>query len=85
MDAKLAGVFQGFFYDAGRNTVEAMDSAAIAGAALKPDHTPCHPLGDERVFAWIDIVAPTVEELASLATRLKLDPQILEDLGERAR
>lgn len=83
MDAKLAGVFQGFFYDAAHNTVEVMDSAAIASATLKSDHTPCHPLGDERSFAWIDIVAPTDEDLASLATRFKLDPQILEDLRER--
>jgi len=76
-------VFQGFFYDAAHNTVEAMDAGAIAACRLKSDHTPCQPLGDERSFVWIDIVAPSDEELSSLASRFRLDPQILEDLRER--
>lgn len=82
MDAKLAPVFQGFFYDATRNTVEKMKADEVASCSLRSDHTPCHPLGDERSFLWIDIEAPSDEELSSLTQRFKLDPQILEDLRE---
>ncbi|BCM91767.1 cobalt/magnesium transport protein CorA [Abditibacteriota bacterium] len=83
MDAKLAFVFQGIFYDAAKNTVEVMDRAELHKVALKSDHTPCHPLGDEHSFMWIDITKPSDEKLKTLSDRFKLDPQILEDLQER--
>ena len=83
MDAKLALVFQGIFYDATKNTVEVMDAEALKNCALKSDHTPCYPLGDERSFIWIDFSAPTDAEFAELSRRFRLDPQILEDLRGR--
>ncbi len=60
-----------------------MESAELKNCALKSDHTPCHPLGDEHSFMWIDLSAPTDEDFAELSRRFKLDPQILEDLRGR--
>ncbi|RYX81176.1 magnesium/cobalt transporter CorA [bacterium] len=83
MDAKLARVFQGIFYDAPKNAVEVMDKAELHKIALKSDHTTCQPLGNERSFMWIDITQPSDEKLEMLSERFKLDPQILEDLKGR--
>ncbi len=82
MDAKLARVFQGIFYDAAKNVVEILDKDALHSCTLKSDHTSCQPLGDERSFIWIDISKPSDENLQELTRRFKLDPQILEDLRE---
>ena len=79
-------MFQGIFYNAEKNTVEVMERDALHKVALKSDHTPCLPLGDERSFMWIDIANPSDEKLQILADRFRLDPQILEDLrGQEGR
>jgi magnesium transporter len=76
-------VFRGILYHGSTNQIENLDEESLFSCILKSDETSSSPLsklGKSNSFLWIDISSPTAVELASLAQRFNLDPQIVEDL-----
>lgn len=85
-DANSRAVFQGFLYKSGQRELRAFDEAALFDCVLESDDVPPGqtgqaPLSATEAFLWIDATAPTPDEIAALAKRFKLDPQVLEDLS----
>ncbi len=76
-------MFRAFLYHVHDNELTVVDEKTLFDCTLKSDATPCNPLGETDALLWIDISAPTPEEMDALARRFKLDPHIIEDIGAR--
>ena len=73
-------MLKGFHYNIADNALEELDEERLRNTVLSSDTKNRSPLAKTKAFVWLDVSAPTLDELHALAHRFHLDPQIMEDL-----
>lgn len=72
-------------YNTKENKFTQLDEGSLFDCTLASDSPDCEyePLNHPDVFLWVDMTAPTPEQIDQLGQRFKLDPQLLEDIVGR--